>query len=155
MTRAVKPTGGFIINSLNAEKKPVQPVCTEADNSINDELEKRNRRILELCDKILDKIDTALGEVSKCIVKTKQRSKSIEYDDDMKKPLKESYYESESADIADGQVDTGSLKQIVSTLKDVRDIQAGFVKSDNSDFDADETGIIFISDIKKDGSDSR
>ena len=114
------------------------------------EFELRQKRILEISDRILDKVDTALKEVDRSIVKIKEKEKIVEYDSELKKPISEKHSETEKVEIIDSVIDTASLKQIVATLKDVKDIHMGFMSQDDNEGEAEENGVIVISDIKRD-----
>ena len=106
----------------------------------------RFEKILNLSDRMLEKISRALDEVDICVIKDKKRVKKVEYDDEMKKPLKETYTEKETVRTEKSTVDTSALKQLVSTLKDIRDIQAA-VHYGSESSEEDENGVILISDI--------
>lgn len=110
----------------------------------------REKRILEISDKILDKVDHALKEVDRTVIKIKEKEKIVEYDSELKKPISEKNIETEKAEIVDSVIDTASLKQIVATLKDIKDIHMGFAAKDDENTDDEESGVIMISDI--DGS---
>ncbi len=110
------------------------------------DFETRQKRILEISDKILDKVDIALSEVDRTLVKIKEKEKIVEYDSDLKKPISEKHTETEKTEIVDSVIDTASLKQIVATLKDIKDIHVGLSSKDDED-NGDENGIILISDI--------
>lgn len=110
----------------------------------------REKRILEISDKILDKVDHALKEVDRTVIKIKEKEKIVEYDSELKKPISEKNIETEKAEIVDSVIDTASLKQIVATLKDIKDIHMGFAAKDGENTEDGENGVIMISDI--DGS---
>ena len=111
---------------------------------INDtEFELRQKRILEISDRILDKVTKALTEV----IKTKEKEKIVEYDGDLKKPICEKNTETEKVEIIDSVIDTAALKQLVATLKDVKDIHMGFLNGETADEETGENGIIMISDV--------
>lgn len=111
----------------------------------------RKDRILQISDKLLDKIEKSIKEIDRCVVKTKQRTKTVEYDSDLKKPLNESVEESENIQIIDGMIDKMGLKQLVSTLKDIKDIHMSICETQNTGTDEDdEGGIIVIGDIDTD-----
>jgi len=123
-------------------------------NNINqnineEEFESRQKRILEISDRILDKVDAALLEVDRTVMKIKEKEKIVEYDTDLKKPISEKHTETEKVEIIDSVIDTASLKQIVATLKDIKDIHMGFMAKDEPGDEDDENGIIMISDVKK------
>ncbi len=112
----------------------------------DEELENRTRRILNLSDRILDKVEKAIEEVSTHIIRTKEKTKDVSYDEETKKPLNECIRETEKEEVVECLVDTGSLKQLVATLKDVRDIQLGFSQDTSKTNDENESGVIMISD---------
>ena len=112
------------------------------------EFELRQKRILEISDRILDKVDTALKEVDRSVVKIKEKEKVVEYDSELKKPISEKHSETEKVEIIDSVIDTASLKQIVATLKDVKDIHLGFINRETNENENGENGVIMISDIK-------
>ena len=114
---------------------------------ISDEAnEQRATKILKLSDRMLEKLSSAIDELSLSETREKVRIKEVEYDDDYRKPLKETNTETEKSEIAETLIDTGALKQLVSTLKDIKDIQQSFVKSENGD--DSEVGVIVISDVE-------
>lgn len=118
-------------------------------NTIADaEFDARQKRILEISDKILDKVDAALLEVDRTVIKVKEKEKVVEYDSELKKPISEKHTETEKAEIVESVIDTSSLKQIVATLKDIKDIHMGFMAKDDEETEEEENGIIMISDIK-------
>lgn len=114
--------------------------------SVTTDFETRTEKILELSDRMLEKISRAIDEVDICITKDKKRVKKVEYDDELKKPIKETYTEKETVRSEKTTVDTSSLKQLVSTLKDIRDIQSGIYSKESNEED-EERGVILISDI--------
>ena len=59
------------------------------------EFELRQKRILEISDRILDKVTKALSEVDRSVIKTKEKEKIVEYDGDLKKPVCEKNTETE------------------------------------------------------------
>lgn len=118
-----------------------------------EERELRTRRILALSDRLLDKVRLALRELGKYELKTKERTKEVQYDDELKKPISEINTESEKIEITNSLIDTGALKQLVSTLKDIKDIQLGI--SDSANSENDESGVILISEVSLDESGER
>ena len=71
----------------------------------------------------------------------------MDYDDAGKKLLNETVSETEREKIVASLIDTGSLKHLVATLKDVKDIHLGFTSNANSNDDSGESGVIMIADI--------
>ena len=116
-------------------------------DNLNEDFEQRQKRILDISDRILDKVSSALDEVDRTVIKVKEKEKIVEYDGDLKKPISEKYTENEKVEIIDSLIDTSSLKQIVATLKDIKDIHNGFCGKNNQSDDEEENGIILISDI--------
>lgn len=108
----------------------------------------REKRILDISDKLLDKIEKSISEIDRCVIKTKERTKNVEYDFDLKKPISESIEEKENIDIIEGMIDKMGLKQLVSTLKDIKDIHTGLVGTDTDE--EDETGIIVLGEVDSD-----
>jgi hypothetical protein len=110
--------------------------------------EDREKRILDISDKLLDKIEKSISEIDRCVIKTKERTKNVEYDFDLKKPISESIEEKENIDIIEGMIDKMGLKQLVSTLKDIKDIHTGLAGTDTDE--EDETGIIVLGEVDSD-----
>lgn len=104
----------------------------------------REDRILEISDRLLDKIEKSITELDRCIVKNKEKTKTVEYDYDTKKPINEVVEEKEDIQIIEGMIDKMGLKQLVSTLKDIKDIHISISGDMVSD---EESGIIMLSDV--------
>ena len=117
------------------------------NEKFTEEFEQRQKRILDISDRILDKVSSALDEVDRTVIKVKEKEKTVEYDGDLKKPISERYIENEKVEVIDSLIDTSSLKQIVATLKDIKDINTGICGKDISKEEEGENGIIMISDI--------
>ena len=111
--------------------------------------ETREERILHIRDRLLTKIEKSIDEIDRCIIKTKERTKSVEYDSDLKKPVNETLLEKENVEIVEGMIDKMGLKQLVSTLKDIKDIHLSFAEGNNINDDED-TGIIVLGEIDED-----
>ncbi len=105
----------------------------------------REERILNISDSLLDKIEKSISELDRCIVKCKEKTKTLEYDYDTKKPINEVVEEKEDIQIIEGMIDKMGLKQLVSTLKDIKDIHRSIEGDDRSD--DEEAGVIVLSDI--------
>ena len=124
------------------------------ENINTEEFLLRQKRILQISDSILNKVELALNEVDRTVIKIKEKEKTVEYDGDLKKPISESISETEKVEIIDSVIDTSALKQIVATLKDVKDIHMGFLNGDSDSDIAEDNGVIMISDVsphKKEG----
>ena len=57
--------------------------------------------------------------------------------------------EKENVEIVEGMIDKMGLKQLVSTLKDIKDIHLSFAEGNNINDDED-TGIIVLGEIDED-----
>ena len=135
-------------NEFISENDIHEEFKSEYEKIISDEAnEERTTKILKLSDRMLEKLSSAIDELSLCETREKTRIKEVEYDDEYKKALREINTETERSEISETLIDTGALKQLVSTLKDIKDIQQSFVKSELSD--ESEAGVIVISDIEK------
>lgn len=108
----------------------------------------REKRILDISDKLLDKIEKSITEIDRCVIKTKERTKNVEYDFDLKKPVNECIEEKENIDIIEGMIDKMGLKQLVSTLKDIKDIHTCL--NEEKTTDEDDNGIVLLGDIDQD-----
>lgn len=64
----------------------------------------------------------ANSQLEKYIIKTKKKTKKVEYDIGSQKPSKEEIEEKEDIEIGEGIVDKQGLKQLASALKDLNDI---------------------------------
>ena len=105
----------------------------------------RRDRILAITDSLLDKIEKSISELDRCVVKSKERTKTVEYDYDTKKPITETVEEREDIKVIDGMIDKMGLKQLVSTLKDIKDIHLGIADDDSAD--EESAGIIVLSEV--------
>lgn len=122
---------------------------TERKNKISAAVS-REERILNISDTLLDKIEKSISELDRCVVKCKERTKTTEYDYDTKKPVNEVVEEKEDIQIIEGMIDKMGLKQLVSTLKDIKDIHRA-IEGENSS-EEEEAGVIVISDVCGDSS---
>ena len=73
-----------------------------------------------LTEKLIEKLERAIGELDSYVVTTHTKEKTVEYDDEGKKPLYEKTEEKEEIHIEKGLIDRAALKQLVSTLKELR-----------------------------------
>ena len=111
----------------------------------------REERILNISDTLLDKIEKSISELDRCVVKCKERTKTTEYDFDTKKPVNEVVEEKEDIQIIEGMIDKMGLKQLVSTLKDIKDIHLSMQGEES--IDEEEEGIIVLSEVTEDSED--
>ena len=68
----------------------------------------------------------------------------MDYDADLKKPVNESVSEKENIEIIDGMVDKMGLKQLVSTLKDIKDIHMSITGESTAQTGG---GVILLGDV--------
>ena len=141
-------------NDINLENEICEEFKSEYEKIMSDEAnEERTTKILKLSDRMLEKLSSAIDELRLCETREKTRVKEVEYDDEYRKPLKETNTETEKSEISQTLIDTGALKQLVSTLKDIKDIQQSFVKSQTDD--ESEGGVIVISGVEEEKGDER
>ena len=107
----------------------------------------RKERIMTLSDRLLDKIEQSINEIDRCVIKTKEKTKTVEYDYDLKKPVSETVEENEHIEIIDGMIDKMGLKQLVSTLKDIKDIQLSISQNEENEAEYDESGVIVLGQV--------
>lgn len=120
---------------------------TNTDDSLSEESHlNRQKRIMVLSDRLLDKLSCAIDEISLYASKQKKRVKEVEYDKELNKPVCETNIESETVEIKNALIDTTALKQIVSTLKDIKDIQQSYNSQDKQE---EDSGVIVISQIEE------
>ena len=105
----------------------------------------REERILNISDSLLDKIEKSISELDRCIVKCKEKTKTLEYDYDTKKPINEVVEEKEDIQIIEGMIDKMGLKQLVSTLKDIKDIHRSIEGTDETA--EEDGGVIILSEV--------
>lgn len=106
--------------------------------------ERRKERILDLSDSLLDKIEQSIQEIDRCVMRTKEKTKTVEYDYDLKKPVSETVEEKENIEIIEGMIDKMGLKQLVSTLKDIKDIHMSMEGGEGGADSDDECGVIVL-----------
>lgn len=116
----------------------------ETDTTLSYEL--RTRQIIALSERMLSKIDLAIDQIDLSKIKVKEKIKEVEYDEESKKPISEKLTEKEKTETEKSVIDTSSLKQLVSTLKDIKDIHTALADNKSSDND-NESGVIVISDL--------
>ena len=107
----------------------------------------REERILNISDSLLDKIEKSISELDRCIVKCKEKTKTLEYDYDTKKPINEVVEEKEDIQIIEGMIDKMGLKQLVSTLKDIKDIHRSIEGTDETA--EEDGGVIILSEVNE------
>ena len=103
------------------------------DDLITKTENERIDKILALSDEMIKKVEKALKEIDKTTIKIKERKKEVKYDEELKKPVSEVYTESEKNKTVSSLVDTQNLKQLASTLKELKEIQASILDGSNQD----------------------
>lgn len=85
----------------------------------------RLTRTVNLTDKLSEAVERAINEIDQYIVKNKKKTRVVEYKSKSApgKPSKELIEEKEEIEVVPGMVDTLSLQQISSALKNIKDIQ--------------------------------
>ena len=119
-------------------------------------------RIQNATDRLLDKIEQAIDELDKQIVKHVDKTKTIEYNNDQRpdKPTKEIIHEEENVIEVGTLIDRAGLKAISSAIRDIKEIHmlkssldekeqqaridALRQRSMTSDGDDDDTGVILL-----------
>lgn len=83
----------------------------------------RNAKILSIADKLANKIENAVEQLENYLVTNKTKTKTVELDPRLGKPIKEVVVEEEVKEIVAGIIDKQGLKMLTAALKDIRDIQ--------------------------------
>lgn len=85
----------------------------------------RKKRVLDVSDKLLDKIEQAVEELNIQVVKevTKEKETFYENEESPKKATREVTREVQSVSKVESIVDRDGLKQLIAALKDVQDVQ--------------------------------
>ena len=92
----------------------------------------RITRILELTDRLSDKVEQAIDELDKYLLKDKVKVKEVEYKDEMAlgKPTKEIITEKEHIKVMKGNIDRLGLQQVANALKAIKDINVDIKRGD-------------------------
>lgn len=125
-------------------KKEGWQLCEMSDE---DRANCRKERILTLSDRLLDKIEQSIKEIDRTVIKAKEKTKTVEYDYDLKKPVSENVYEKENVEVIDGMIDKMGLKQLVSTLKDIKDIQLSITENSRETDEENEYGVVVLGEV--------
>lgn len=83
------------------------------------------KRIQDLTDKLLDKLEQAMDELDRQLVRDVTKVKEIEYNNDLRpdKPTKEIITEHETVSDVSTIIDRTGLKAIASALRDIKEVQ--------------------------------
>ena len=102
---------------------------TRSDTKIIEKLSEKSAdkmsRVLDITDKLLDKLEQAIEELDIQLYKSVVKTKEIEYNHDLRpdKPTKEIIHEEEKVIEVKSIVDRSGLKAIASSLRDIKEIQ--------------------------------
>lgn len=77
-------------------------------------------RIEKVTLRLIEKLERAIDELDEYVVTTKTKEKTLEYDDEGKKTVRETVIEGEKLNIEKGLIDRAALKQLVVTLRELR-----------------------------------
>ena len=102
---------------LKEDKKSTKIV----EKVIEKESEKEAQKIVDI-KAIATDLALNIIKANSQLIKTKKKTKKVEYDIWAKKPSKEEIKEEEDIEIGEGIVDKQGLKQLASALKDLNDI---------------------------------
>jgi hypothetical protein len=99
---------------------------------------KKLSRVVDLTDKLLDKIEQAIEELDIQLYKDVKKTKEIEYNNEKRpdKPTKEIIHEEEKVIEIKTIVDRSGLKAIASSLRDIKEIQMLKSELDNKEQEA-------------------
>lgn len=81
--------------------------------------------------KLLEKINSSMEELNKYFKKSTLKTKTVEYDNSIRKPTKEVIEEKEDIEEFFSIIDRSGLKQLTSALKDINDILNNNTNSTN------------------------
>ena len=92
---------------------------------LSDKSADKMTRVLDLTDKLLNKLERAIEELDIQLYKDVVKTKVIEYNHDLRpdKPTKETIHEEEKVIEVKSIVDRSGLKAIASSLRDIKEIQ--------------------------------
>lgn len=117
----------------------------KAENWVELRKEYRNSNIEKRLDNItlrlVEKLEKAIDELDDHLTTVHIKEKSTEYDDEGKKAVLERVVESEEIHIEKGLIDRGALKQLVSTLKELKNGEEDVPENDGVE--------VFLSDDAK------
>jgi len=85
----------------------------------------RVTRIINLADRLSDKLEESIEQLDTYIVRNKVKVKEVEYNDEtaIGKPTREVITETETVEVEQGNIDRQGLKLLTAALKDLKEIQ--------------------------------
>jgi len=101
-----------------------EALAKTVDNALDERVD-RMTRVMDLTDKLLDKIEQAINEVDITLFKHVDKTKVIEYNNAERpdKPTKETVHEEEKVLEVKTIIDRAGLRQITAALKDIKEVQ--------------------------------
>lgn len=107
-------------NWVKCKKETQDRITTKTRQKIVVKKADRNARILSLSDRLTDKIEQAIDQLDNYIVTSVVKTKTITYDNEIKKPSKEVIVEEEIKDIVNGIIDKHGLSLLASSLEKIQ-----------------------------------
>lgn len=100
-------------------------------------------RISEIADRLLDKLDTAVEQLDRYMVQKMEREKVVVCckNEDGERATKERASEKKNIEWVQGDIDRAGLKQLASTLRDLKEIRG---IRDNDSADDEGAGVIVL-----------
>ena len=116
---------GWVAARQQAEIKKTSEIIDSIGSSEAKRAVDKLQRVSDLTDKLLDKLEQAIGELDIQLYKDVEKVKEIEYKNDKRpdKPTKEIIHEKEKVLEVKTIVDRSGLKAIASSLRDIKEIQ--------------------------------
>lgn len=110
---------------LGQRKQLKDKTITKTIETISDQRADKLNRVLDITDKLLDKLEQAISELDIQLYKDVEKTKVIEYKNEKRpdKPTKETIHEKEKVLEVKTIVDRSGLKAIASSLRDIKEIQ--------------------------------
>ncbi|AJQ26906.1 hypothetical protein [Pelosinus fermentans] len=108
------------VEKSQTSRTKVTKIVTKTIEKIAEKESDRNARILNISDKLADKIEKAVEQLENYIVTNKVKTKTITYDPAAKKPSKEVIVEEETKDIVSGIIDRQGLNYLTAALERIQ-----------------------------------
>ena len=112
-------------NWVELRKQYLDEALTKTVDNALDERVDRMTRVMDLTDKLLEKLEQAIKEVDITLYKQVDKTKVIEYNNAERpdKPTKEIIHEEEKLLEAKTIIDRAGLRQLTAALKDIKEVQ--------------------------------
>lgn len=110
---------------VELRKQYLDEALTKTVDNALDERVDRMTRVMDLTDKLLDKLEQAIKEVDLTLLKHVEKTKTIEYNNAERpdKPTKEIVHEEEKLLETRTIIDRAGLRQLTAALKDIKEVQ--------------------------------